>query len=782
MTNKLFNSLLAIYNNDKNINENDISDLIDGGFITKTLKLTEAGKEVLNNHKIDNAIILCAGSCSRFVPLNIECPKALLEVNGEVLVERQIRQLHEVGITDIVLVLGYMKEKFYYLKDKFNVTIVESKEFETRNNHSSVWAARDYLKNSIISSSDLYFTQNPFQKFAYDSYYTCIYMEGKTAERGVTLDDDDKIIDTFYGDKACDVWVTFGHAFFTKRFSNKFIEILASIYNDEPTKNKFWADIQDEHLSDLYMYAKKCDKESIQEFDSLEELRVFDKSYLNNTRSIILKDIATHFKIQEQQIQNVASLKSIKPSLFSFTYNGERYVVELAPSQNKTIEINGCYYQLIRVTERYCLYAPKIDFQNNANYDSEAVLKNVYGLCKDFIDYHKRTVPLCAAENIISKFANLPLTYGFQERYIMNNAYSFSKEDNFIGCEKLFPFYLELSEVCKRIFGARFTDARPFTGMNCIDMILKTVTKTGDRLLILSSQHGGHASVKPVAERLGLVVFNAPYNLAEMDLDYEAINSFVKENNINFILLAPSDILKPFEVTKIDTTNAVLLYDCSQLMGLIAAGLVDNPLNKMNNLIMFGGTHKTLPGPASGLILTNDDYLHNMMEKTINPLYLRHSQMHQKISLLFTLIEFEKFGSDYMKKVVHCSNYLAKKLDSYGFDVVKFGECFSYTHQIFIRTTKDELNTIYDNAYKYEVTLNKKHKDLFNGYGIRLGTQEIARYNWTDQDLDRIAEILYNLAKSTPDEARITTLKQQLSKKQIHYTFSDEQIKNFLKL
>jgi len=54
---------------------------------------------------------------------------------------------------------------------------------------------------------------------------------------------------------------------------------------------------------------------------------------------------------------------------------------------------------------------------------------------------------------------------------------------------------------------------------------------------------------------------------------------------------------------------------------------------------MFGGTHKTLPGPASGLIMTNEKYLHEKMETSINPKYLRHSQMHQKISLLFTLIK-----------------------------------------------------------------------------------------------------------------------------------------------
>ena len=106
----------------------------------------------------------------------------------------------------------------------------------------------------------------------------------------------------------------------------------------------------------------------------------------------------------------------------------------------------------------------------------------------------------------------------------MNNTYSFNMNDNFIGCEKLFPFYQKLSDVCNRLFGAKYTDPRPFTGMHCIDMITKTVCKPGEKMMILSKEHGGHASVKPVVERLGIKVFEAPYDIDENDLDYTNVN------------------------------------------------------------------------------------------------------------------------------------------------------------------------------------------------------------------------------------------------------------------
>ena len=93
---------------------------------------TEKAKKEIKLKKIDNAIILAAGMSSRFVPFNYELPKGLLEVKGEVLIERQIRQLHEKGIHEIIIVVGYMKEKFEYLKEKYGVILVETDDYEKR--------------------------------------------------------------------------------------------------------------------------------------------------------------------------------------------------------------------------------------------------------------------------------------------------------------------------------------------------------------------------------------------------------------------------------------------------------------------------------------------------------------------------------------------------------------------------------------------------------------------------------------------------------------------------
>lgn len=210
--------------------------LEDAGFINN-YNLTQKGTDYLNTHKVDNAIILAAGMSTRFVPLNFEKPKGLLEINGETLIEQQINQLREKGIQEIIVVVGHMKEQFEFLVEKYGVILVPTDDYMRKNNHASVYAARQYLKNSIVTSSDLYFTDNIFQQYAYDAYYCTVYVPGKTAERGIVTDDDDKIIETMYGDKCCDIWVTLGYAFFNQRFSDNFISILNDTFNLPETSN-----------------------------------------------------------------------------------------------------------------------------------------------------------------------------------------------------------------------------------------------------------------------------------------------------------------------------------------------------------------------------------------------------------------------------------------------------------------------------------------------------------------------------------------------------------------
>ena len=118
-----------------------------------------------------NAIIMAAGTASRFAPLSYERPKGLLRVKGEVLIERQIRQLKEAGITDIIIVVGYMAEMFTYLQDLYNVKLIQNEDYNRYNNTSSIIRIIDEICDTYICSSDNYFLNNVFLNDSDECYY-----------------------------------------------------------------------------------------------------------------------------------------------------------------------------------------------------------------------------------------------------------------------------------------------------------------------------------------------------------------------------------------------------------------------------------------------------------------------------------------------------------------------------------------------------------------------------------------------------------------------------------
>lgn len=121
----------------------------------------------LEPYRVQNAVILAAGKSTRFAPFSLRKPKALAEVRGEILIERQIRQLQTAGIEDIYLVVGYKKEQLMYLAEKFGGHVVVNEDYDRYNNTSSLMCVRNVLANSYICSSDNYFTENPFEPYVY---------------------------------------------------------------------------------------------------------------------------------------------------------------------------------------------------------------------------------------------------------------------------------------------------------------------------------------------------------------------------------------------------------------------------------------------------------------------------------------------------------------------------------------------------------------------------------------------------------------------------------------
>lgn len=236
--------------------------------------------DYIEQHKVTNAIILAAGKSKRFKPISDYCPKGLSIVKGEVLVERQIKQLQAVGITDITLVVGYKKEMFFYLEDKYNVKIVVNEQYDTQDNISSLRLVLDRLDNTYICSVDNYYPENLFNVYEYRGFYSTIYVESNTDEWVVTTDEYGYINDVTIG--APSGHIMLGFVYFDRQFSENFRQVILDVEGIDEYNHHVWEYLYMKHLDRLKLEIKEFDKTSILEFDTVDDAIYYDKDFLAN--------------------------------------------------------------------------------------------------------------------------------------------------------------------------------------------------------------------------------------------------------------------------------------------------------------------------------------------------------------------------------------------------------------------------------------------------------------------------------------------------------------------
>ena len=300
--------------------------------------LTDAGIRFMSRFKVDNAIITAAGFGSRFVPLSYDMPKGLLEVLGERMVERQIRQLHEAGITDITIVVGYLKEKFEYLTDKYNVKLLYNPEYTSKNSLSTLYHVRHLLKNTYILASDNWLRDNIYNEYEPAAWYSGAYMKGTTSEWCLITDSNNRITDVQIG--GSDSYVMYGPAYFDRDFSEKYKSYVEEYYNTPGTGNFYWEQIVRDKIDTLDMYCNRRPDNTVYEFENLEELRLFDSKYKTKSGNAALEYISHVFKVPENEITDFKCLKAGNTDKsFLFNVKGETYAFSITDDAKSSDDV-----------------------------------------------------------------------------------------------------------------------------------------------------------------------------------------------------------------------------------------------------------------------------------------------------------------------------------------------------------------------------------------------------------------------------------------------------------
>ena len=221
------------------------------------------------------AILLAAGMGTRLRPLTLTTPKSLVKVNGQPILERQIEFLKEKGINEIIIVTGYLKEKFDYLKEKYNIKLIYNDKYDKYNNIYSMYLVKEYLSDSYVIDADVYLHRNFLDKSIKISTYFSGYKTGFTNEWKLQYDDDNRVNNVKVEDG--EGFIISGVSYWSKSDAKKIVEELDKVVKNNSFKDLYWDDSVKSNIDDINVYIRKINEDDSFEIDSLEDLRFVEK-------------------------------------------------------------------------------------------------------------------------------------------------------------------------------------------------------------------------------------------------------------------------------------------------------------------------------------------------------------------------------------------------------------------------------------------------------------------------------------------------------------------------
>lgn len=449
---------------------------------------------------------MAAGTSSRFAPLSYEKPKGLLNVKGEILIERQIRQLQEAGISDITVVVGYKAELFDYLADKFNISLVLNEDYNQYNNTSSIIRVIDKLENTYICSSDNYFPENVFLNNPSESYYSALYAEGNTNEYCLTTDDQDNIISVTIG--GSNSWYMVGHVFFNKEFSKKFREIMLEEYPKEETKKGYWEDVYIKHINELpSMKIHRYQEQDIEEFDSLEELRLFDDKYINNTGSKIFQNICSVLQCEEKDIHEINVLKKgMTNCSFAFTCqkDGKKYVYRHPGSGTEAFISRASEYFSMQVAKQLNLDTTFVYMHPTEGWKLSLYIENAR-----ILDYHNPK-ELEQAVQLLARLHDANVQSEFPYR-LWDQANDFLEKIQILHKDNTVDFYL-LRDKIESLYEMVNKDNWPECLNHCDALAANFLIDSENRMTLIDWEYSGQGDT---AQDLGSFIACSDMNYDE---------------------------------------------------------------------------------------------------------------------------------------------------------------------------------------------------------------------------------------------------------------------------
>mgnify|MGYP000307368952 FL=1 len=291
------------------------------GYIDEQIQPTNKTIRELREKSPKNAIILAAGFGMRMVPINTQYPKALIEVDGQPIIERIINQLNSIGVKDIYIVVGYMKEQFEYLIDEYKVKLIVNEKYAEKNNLHSLRLAADYLSNTYIIPCDIWCDKNPFHRYELYSWY--MVSDLVTDESNVRVNRKAELVKNNAGGNQM-----VGITYLVEEDSRIIKERLIEYDNQKKYDNSFW----EETLysgEKMIVQANVVHSDEVVEINTYEQLRELDdeSAHLNSDAIAIIANV---LRVNEKEITDIQVLKKgMTNRSFSFVCRNKKYIMRI---------------------------------------------------------------------------------------------------------------------------------------------------------------------------------------------------------------------------------------------------------------------------------------------------------------------------------------------------------------------------------------------------------------------------------------------------------------------
>jgi glycine hydroxymethyltransferase len=354
---------------------------------------------------------------------------------------------------------------------------------------------------------------------------------------------------------------------------------------------------------------------------------------------------------------------------------------------------------------------------------------------------------LMASENAVSPTARKYLASDLAGRYTLPLEVEFHGEtidNSYTGTKYTDQIETLANAAAARVFHAKCATTRPLSGHIAALSALVPLLPPKSRLLAIAPDEGGYDGYAPgfIPSLFGYTIRPLPADGPGFSVDAERAVTTIRQERPNAVVLGQSFFLFPYPLREIaeaaHAIDALVFYDASHVLGLIAGGEFQDPLREGADVV-FGSTHKSFPGPQGGLLFTDREDLFAQLDPALVWRIFDNAHWNRIAGLAQTLLELERCGAEYARTVIANAQGLGRSLSELGVPLVAESLGFTRSHQLHIDRGRLESSAqIKAGALARRLERQRLLIDLVG----RIGTAEVARLGLTPADMPRLADLL----------------------------------------